>query len=406
MELNVELYQPHDKQLEIHKAIDGVGKYFFVSIGRQFGKTILGENQIIKWALENNNWRVVWVSPTYKQCKKVFKDIRRALDESNIYLKKPNESDLVIYLLNGSELLFYSAEAYDSIRGETFDAGVGDEMAFWKKEAWTEVLKATLLVRGKKFLGLSTPKGKNLFYELFQQHQVDENYKSFKGTSYDNPYIDVSEIEDAKRTLPEHIFKQEYLAEFIEDGGTVFTNIKQCIKQGKETGNYYFGLDLGKANDYTVLTIVNEYNDEVYCERWRQMDWQMIINNVVVQLNKYKPKGYVECNGVQDSIFEQIKKQINYNSAMIQPFVTTSKSKPIIIEDLIMSFQSASIGIIGKEFQIHELEVFTYEYNHRSRTVKYEAPAGLHDDYVMSRAICNYALKNMKSAGTYNIQVI
>jgi phage terminase large subunit-like protein len=403
MGLSVELYRPHKKQLEIHEAIDKDGKYYFVTIGRQFGKTILAENQVIKWALENAGWRIAWVSPTYKQCKKVFKDIRRALDESNIYAKKPNESDLVIYLINGSEILFYSAEAYDSIRGETFDAGVGDEMAFWKREAWTEVLKATLLVKGKKFLGLSTPKGKNLFYELCLQSQVDDSYKTFKGTSYDNPFIDIKEIEDAKRTLPEHIFKQEYLAEFIDDGGSVFVNIKNCIKKGIENNNYYFGLDLGKTNDYTVLTIVNSNNEEVFCERWRQMEWSMIINNVVSKLNQYKPKGYVECNGAQDSIYEQIKSKVKYNKNSIQPFTTTSKTKPIIIENLIMSFQDESIGIIGHEFQIDELEQFTYEYNHRTRTIKYEAPAGLHDDYVMSRAISNYAIKNLKSFGKYSV---
>ena len=106
----VTLYKPHPKQLEIHNALQGDGKYFFVSIGRQFGKTIMAENQAVKWCLDNPEWKVVWVSPTYKQCKKVFKDIRRAIDKANLYGKKPNESDLVIYFSNGSELLFYSAE--------------------------------------------------------------------------------------------------------------------------------------------------------------------------------------------------------------------------------------------------------------------------------------------------------
>jgi hypothetical protein len=399
----VELYKPHKKQLEIHNAIDNQGKYFFVAIGRQFGKTVMAENQAVKWCVENKGWRVVWVSPTYKQCKKVFKDIRRALDEANLYSKKPNESDLVIYFDNGSELLFYSAEAYDSIRGETFDAGVGDEMAFWKREAWTEVLKATLLVRGKKFLGLSTPKGKNLFYELANQSIDNPEYKTFKGTSYDNPYIDVSEIEDAKRTLPDHIFRQEYLAEFLDDGGSVFRNIQECIDIGKITSKNYFGLDLGRANDFTVLTIVDQNNKEIYCERWRLMDWSKIIDKVVEQLNKYKPNGFVECNGAQDSIYEQIRNKVNYNKSSIHPFTTTAKSKPLIIEDMIVNFEDINIGILGYDWQIAELEVFTFEYNPKTRNVKYSAPVGLHDDYVMSRAICNHAFRTLKTTGIYSI---
>lgn len=402
MGLTVELYKPHEKQLEIHNALENDCKYTLVSIGRQFGKTVMGENQATKWALENK-WLMAWISPTYKQCKKVFKDFRRALDGLNIYSKKPNESDLIIYFTSGSELRFYSAEAYDSIRGETFDAAIGDEMAFWKREAWTEVIKATLLVKGKKFLGLSTPKGKNLFYELCQQHNVNDDYQFFKGTSYDNPYVNPEEIEDAKRTLPESVFKQEYLAEFLEDGGAVFSNIKEAIKEGIKGGRYYFGLDLGKANDYTVLTIVNDKNEEVFCERWRQMDWSKIINNVVKTLNEYQPAGFIECNGAQDSIYEQIRNKVNYSKSKIKPFVTTAKSKPIIIEDLIVSFEDNTIGVIGKDWQLAELEQFSFEYNHKTRKIKYEAPTGLHDDYVMSRAICNHALRLLKNTGVYNI---
>lgn len=398
----VELYKPHSKQLEIHNALENYCKYTFVSIGRQFGKTVMAENQAVKWCLENS-WLVAWVSPTYKQCKKVFKDFRRALDDAKLYSKKPNESDLIIYFNSGSEIRFYSAEAYDSIRGETFDAAIGDEMAFWKREAWTEVLKATLLVKGKKFLGLSTPKGKNLFYELCQQSQIDKAYQTFKGTSYDNPFIDVSEIEDAKRTLPDHIFRQEYLAEFLEDGGSVFVNIKDCIKNGANSSRYYFGLDLGKANDYTVLTIINENNEEVFCERWRQMEWSRIKANVVKVLNEYKAVGYVECNGAQDSIFEDIRNQVNYNKSSIKPFTTTAKTKPIIIEDMIVAFEDESIGILGHDWQVNELEQFTYEYNHKTRSIKYEAPTGLHDDYVMSRAICNHAYRTLKTNGIYTI---
>jgi len=399
----VTLYKPHPKQLEIHNAIDRDGKYFFVSIGRQFGKTIMAENQAVKWCLDNPNWKVVWVSPTYKQCKKVFKDIRRALDKVNLYGKKPNESDLVFYFNNSSELLFYSAEAYDSIRGETFDAGVGDEMAFWKREAWTEVLKATLLVRGKKFLGLSTPKGKNLFYELANQEHVNEDYKTFFGTSYDNPFIDVKEIDDAKRTLPDHIFRQEYLAEFLDDGGSVFRNIQDCINVGVKSNTNFFGLDLGRADDYTVLSIADSKNNEVFCGRWRHMEWSSIISKVVEKLNEFKAIGYVECNGAQDSIYEQIRNKVNYNKTSIKPFTTTAKSKPIIIEDMIVNFENKEIGLMGYDWQIAELEVFTYEYNVKTRSVKYSAPTGLHDDYVMSRAICNHAFRTLKLTGKYNI---
>jgi RNA-binding protein YhbY len=387
--------------LEIHNAINSDGKYFVVSIGRQFGKTLLGENQALKWAVENN-WKIGWISPTYKQCKKVFKEIVRAMGK-NPFITSANHSDLVLNFTTGSTMLFYSAEAYDSIRGETFDALVGDEVAFWKPEAWNEVLKATVLVKGKKVLLLSTPKGKNQFYTLFNQSINNDNYHSFYGTSFDNPFIERSEIEDARRMLPDHIFRQEYLAEFLDNASSVFRNIKECIEIGEETRTLFAGVDLGRADDYTVLTIVDQNNKEVYCERWRHLEWSTIINNVVTKLNKYKPNVLIESNGAQDAIYEQIRDKVNYNKSKVKPFVTTSKSKQAIVENLIVAFENKEIGILGKDWQVSELETFTYEYNLKTRTIKYSAPSGLHDDYVMSRAICNEAHKTMKSSGIYHI---
>jgi len=397
---NIKLYKPHPKQREIHEALETDIKYCIVSIGRQFGKTLFAENQAVKWGLENKNWKIGWISPTYKQAKKVFKEIAKALADC-IYVIGVNRGDLVIEFNNGSVIQFYSAEAYDSIRGETFDALICDEFAFFKPEAWNEVLKATVLVRGKKVLILSTPKGKNQFYNLFNLAEHNSNYISFRGSSYDNPFIDPEEIREAERNLPDHVFKQEYLAEFLDNGSSVFRNIQECVKTSVNTSSLYAGIDLGRSDDYTVLTIVDNNNIEVYSERWRHMEWSAIINNIVTQLNHYRPNTLVESNGAQDAIFEQIRNKVAYNKNSIQPFVTTSKSKQNIVEDLIVKFENKDIGIIGHDWQINELEVFTYEYNLKTRAIKYSAPVGLHDDYVMSRAITNHALKTMKASGKY-----
>ena len=192
-----------------------------------------------------------------------------------------NKGDLIVEFDTKSSIQFYSADAYDSIRGETFDALICDEFAFFRPEAWNEVLKATVLVRGKKVLILSTPKGKNQFYNLFNLAEHNSNYISFRGSSYDNPFIDPAEIKEAERNLPTHVFKQEYLAEFLDNGSSVFRNIKECLKTSVNTSSLYAGIDLGRSDDYTVLTIVDSNNIEVYSERWRHMEWSAIINNIV-----------------------------------------------------------------------------------------------------------------------------
>lgn len=398
------LYTPHSKQREIHNAINQQSyKYYIVSIGRQFGKTLLAENQLLYWAINNKGCKIGWVSPVYSQCKKVFGEIFKAIANTP-YVAEANKSDLIITFKNFSQVQFFSAERYDNIRGNTFDFLICDEFAFIKKEAWTEVLKATVLVKGKKVLIISTPKGKNHFYELFIQSKYNESYYSMAGTSYDNPKIDPSELEDAKRNLPDHVFKQEYLAEFLDDGSAVFKNVSQCVRMAQSTPICYAGIDLGRSDDYTVLTILNDKSEVFYCERWRHQDWSAIINNLVTALNKFKPKTLIETNGAQDAIFEQIRDKINYNKLQIKPFVTTAKSKQSIIEDLIISFENQTISIPDNSDLIDELNIFAYEYNLKTRTIHYSAPTGLHDDMVMSLAIALRAKKELVNSGVYTIR--
>ena len=102
-------------------------------------------NQVYYWAINNPRSKIGWVSPVYKQSEKVFDEMVKAFDGSFI---KSNAQKLLIEV-NGSSIQFFSAERYDNIRGFTFDYLVCDEFAFIDEKAWTEVLRATVLVKGK-----------------------------------------------------------------------------------------------------------------------------------------------------------------------------------------------------------------------------------------------------------------
>ena len=295
-----------------------------------------------------------------------------------------NRSELLLEYASGSTIQFFSAERYDNIRGFTFEYLVGDEFAFMSEQAWTEVLRATVLVKGRKVLLISTPKGRNHFYKLHQMDGYNPQYKSFTMTSYDNPIIIPSEIDDARQTLPYHVFRQEYLAEFIDGGAGMFKDV-QINNTPEMTGRYYAGIDVGRADDYTVLTIINNKSEMVYCDRWRQMDWTEIVQKIKEQLLKYNPDTLIEVNSVGDAVFEMLRNEIP--SVYISPFITTSKSKQDIIENLIVANQDKSLKVLQNEWLLKELEVFSYEYNPKTRSVKYSAPFGFHDDGVMSLAI-------------------
>jgi hypothetical protein len=389
MQTSVTLYNPHQKQKIIHDSINlEPYKYYVLNIGRQFGKTMLAMNQCYYWAFNNSNVKIAWVSPIYKQCKKVFDEMVLAFADSNLI--KSNASDLVITLPNGSTIQFFSAERYDNIRGFTFDYLVCDEFAFMAEQAWSEVLRATVLVKGKKVLLISTPKGKNHFYNLFNLDGVNPQYKSFKMTSYDG-LATKDEIDGAKLTLPDNIFKQEYLAEFVDGGSGVFKDI--IIKEPDYSEYYYAGIDLGRADDYTVLTILNEHGQMCYCNRWRHDTWGNIKDSILRILKKFDAQTLVEVNSIGDAIYEQIANE--YPKA--EPFTTTSKSKQDIIEGLQVAIQNGDFSIQDIDWLKKEFEVFGFEYNHKTRSIKYSAPNGFHDDGVMSCAIAYHSLKKQRT---------
>ena len=402
--ISVTLYSPHKNQQKIHDSIMFESfKYYVLVIGRQFGKTTLSENQVFEWFFNTHGCRIGWISPGYKQCKKVFKEMVKAFSGSEfVFDGLPNKSELVINGHNDSSINFYSAEAYESIRGETFDFLILDEFDSYPVEAWTEVLRATVLVRGKKVIFLGTPKGKKQLHKMSSLHLINKNYKTFVMTSYDNELIDPAEIDDAKATLPEHIFRQEYLAEFVDGGSGLFLN-PIMVESSKKTNRMYAGLDIGRADDYTVLTIYNDAGEMCYIERWNHDTWNNIVSKVVVVINEYNCHTFVEVNGVGDPIFEQVRDKVT-NSQLIQPFVTTSKSKQDIIEQLVVANQNKEVKFLNKDWLFQELDLFSYEYNPKSKSVRYSAPSGFHDDGVMSSAIGYEAYKTLSLRGVYSVR--
>lgn len=396
--MNVKLYTPHKNQQLIHDSINNEPfKYYPLNIGRQFGKSLLGTNQALYWLFNEKKVRIGWVSPIFRQCKKVFNDIDVAFGNNPQVFKEKNKTDLIFKSHHDSTLQFFSSENYDTIRGETFDYLIMDEAAWQSEQAWTEVLRATVLVRGKKVLFLSTPKGRNWFYNLHSLDGTNPQYKSFTMTSYDNPLINPSEIDDARLTLPDNVFRQEYLGEFIDGGAGVFKELT-INESPSGSSRYYFGLDIGRADDYTVITILNDRGHMVACERFRHDTWANIINKVVAVIKHWKARGYLEINSIGDPLFEQVKQV--YSD--IEPFTTTSKSKQDIIESLQVAIQNKEFTSLDIPWLRKEFELFTYEYSVKTRSIKYSAPIGFHDDGVMSCAIAYHALKNLKSSGRYS----
>ena len=400
-------FSPHTKQRQlVDQILESGAKYHVACVGRQFGKSLMAINLSLYWMINNGPCKILWVSPVYSQANKVQKEMMAAIGASGI-VKSCNYSENYISLKNGSEILFRSAEKYDNIRGLTMDYGVLDEASFMKEDAWKEAIRPVFMVKGKKVLFISTPKGKNWFYELFQLAQSSDydQYAAYTGSSYDTPYISPEEIEDAKRTLPEKVFQQEYLAQFIDGGGEVFSNLDKNCFQNYPTpaGKIFCGIDAGRAEDYTVATFIDQDGKIVDIYRNNQQEWSTMMRDILERIKKWRATTMIEVNSIGDVLFEQLKKEWQDT----KPFVTSAKSKNEIIEGLILDMNEETIRIPSETLfppLYHELSVFTYEYNPKTRSIRYGHPQGMHDDTVLSLAIANYNRKQNKSIGQYVIQ--
>lgn len=238
-------------------------RFRVVNCGRRFGKTTEAAEEIKGKAIYTPK-RICYIAPTYQQARdiawEVFKNQLRAaivnVNEARLEIKTKTKS-------GGESLIILRGwESVETIRGQQFDFLVLDEIAsmrnFWLN--WQEVLRPTLTDTKGEALFISTPKGFNHFYDLFNMEAKDKDYKSFHFTTYDNPFIPIEEIEKAKQELTEDRFAQEYLADFRKTEGLVYKEFSRerhlvgDIQTGSEVESIA-GVDFGYTNPCAVLSI-------------------------------------------------------------------------------------------------------------------------------------------------------
>jgi hypothetical protein len=196
-------------------------RFRVVVAGRRFGKTYLSTTELLRYAALGKNRNVWYVAPTYKAAKDIAWDMLKE-EVPKGWIRKINESELSMRLVNGSVISLKGAEKPDNLRGRSVDFVVLDEFADMKPETWSEVLRPSLSDKQGHALFIGTPKGRNHFYDLWTQDLDD--WQSFQYTTLEGGNVPDYEIEAAKRDLDERTFKQEYEAAFVNYSGIIYYN--------------------------------------------------------------------------------------------------------------------------------------------------------------------------------------
>lgn len=378
--------EPHPAQIEIHAS---GARFRVVSAGRRFGKTRLAVNECLEVAA--NGGRALWLAPTHRMADVGWNPMRQLA--ASIPGAVISLSNREITLPTGGIMAARTADNPQNLRGDAWDYVVMDEAAYMKREAWTEAVRPTLADRNGRALFISTPRGKNWFWEMFTRGLDLGDTQSFCYSTYSNPYIDPKEIDAAKAELPELIFRQEFLAEFIDDNGGVFRNVQASATAEKLDGPepdkaYVIGVDVAESIDYTVITVLDVADKrEVYKDRFTRCDYPVLEDRIRAAANRWckNPSSVVviEANGSGKSVIDHLNAQ---GMKGIQSFWTSSVSKPQMVQKLQSAFEHGEIKIINDPVTVAELLSFEGKRS-ASGIMTYSAPTGMHDDTVMSLAI-------------------
>jgi hypothetical protein len=362
--------------------IDSLARFTITEAATKCGKTFSHIYWLFREAHKgkygNNYW---WVAPVYAQAEIAFNRMRKLIRNSPGY--SVNLTKLTITTPLGTIIQFKGAQDPDNLYGEDVYAAVFDEFTRAKEPSWW-ALRSTLTATGGKCKLIGNAKGKkNWGYKLGAKARAGEpGYEYHRITAYDAAaagIITYEEIEQAKRDLPELVFKELYLAEPNEDGSNPFgiDHISKCFRPVDRTHTKAHGVDLAKSVDWTVNIGLNNVGGVAFFERW-QSPWGETVNKLKASL--IGKATAIDSTGVGDPIVEELQRTVSG----IDGVKFSQSSKQQLMEGLAVAIQQGKIHF-DNEILRDELEAFEYVYT--STGVKYSAPTGVHDDTVCALAL-------------------
>ena len=411
--MQIKLYKPTEPQVDFHRLAHDDSPFISCLVaGRQTGKTFYMQNDAVMRALNNPKHRMFWVSPIQDQANKVMKDIEGMFSSHQDlwtkiikrYDRKANE----MYFYNGSFIKFRSADSGDNLRGATLDYIYLDEAAYMKLDFINEVLLPMVTRTGGKVSAASTFNGPNWFYDWYKEGQQEENWEQIK--SIKRTYLDLDDDNVAKtvlgikKSMTKAQFDQEFLCKPVS-ANALFSNVEDAVVDKLDTRceRTYIGMDIGVAQDYTVLTAMSDDYRVIDIDRFNYKEEGMDYEEFKARIKSFYLKhdnnlaaAYFEVNN-NDLLFDDLTDDDRLYKLI--PFTTSAQSKPEIIRNLIKLFEDKVIKIPKNTDLIKELYDFKSKRNAITGNLQFSNTDGKHDDMVMSLAICAYCAVEEQDGG-------
>lgn len=273
----------------------------------------------------------LWGAPTFDQVRIGWDETRHATGKLAQFTQQRMEA----VFPNGGIIRYRSLDDPDNARGHTADGIVIDEVGDVNERAWYEVLRPMLIDTGGWAWMVGTPRGHNWFWREWKAVgdrtdsaawqaptlgvAVQDGVLVRRPHPLENPHIAFSEIEHLWRTSPERIFRQEVLAEFVDDAGGVFRGVSQAINEPpaySDQHEYVMGVDLARKVDFTACIVIDMSVSPAHVvavDRFNQVDWSLQVQRIRALAERYHVRQVlVDQTGVGDPIVEQLRRDLSF----------------------------------------------------------------------------------------------
>lgn len=406
--IDLKLKKPHSPKQRAMIDYDGNVVAF---CGRRFGKTDAYISRILRkmarvpglyWWV-GLSWRSASMKRAWRELTGHARGVLNGLGlKERDYI---NRSSYEIRIPGMGEIWFRTAENPSSLAGEGIRGAVVDEFSLMDPIVWSEYLQGTLLDHGGWAAFGGVPKGNNWASRLWYDAATLPGWLQVHATTYDNPFIDNDSIDEIKGSTPERVFRQEYLAEIVEDGA-IFRGVRQAATakpQGyAQDGHashpkhtYVVGVDWGKYEDYSVFCVVDSTTRELcHLDRSNRIEYTAQVKRLEDLCKRFQVAQVVVETNANETTVELVRRA----GLPVREFITTNQSKQNIIEGLMLGLESSKLKILNEPVLLGELQAFEAT-RLPGGGLRYAAPEGYHDDCVMALALAWDAAKEDSFVG-------
>ena len=367
--------------------------------GRRFGKSDLCAYIALKELLQPK--KVIWVvAPNYYVAEVIFNRVAGWIGsiltpkKSYTITKSPQPT---INVMNGSILEVKSAENTTSLLGRSTDIVILDEASRLPEYLWEQYIFPTTYDRQGKVMYISTPTGKNWFYDK----ELELGKKcAFHFTTKDNPHLPEGEWKRVKKKTSELKFRQEYMAEYLSEANSVFNNLQAIVQTGIESapvddGFYVMGVDIGRRSDASAIIILERNTHKVvYVESFKGVDYALQKEHIMALAKRYNnAKIIIESTGTADAVYHDLLR----SGALVEEFRTAGHNKAQLIEKLALFVDQRALIIpdnkeLIREMQDYEMTVSDTGFN------KYKGRGKKPDDMVIALSLAVWDLQTVQKA--------